>query len=135
MMNKEGDTTGKSEGARSAEIQFLGIAASDLTGVSIEELAGNKTAITMLVHYHRQFSEENTSLKTDLTSLQTYVEGFREKKVNARTGAILLALSNVFIGFGVNLITNGNTAVGICVLIPGLCLTAGGLYFSLKKVD
>ena len=119
-MNKEDDTTGKDVATRTAEVQFLGIAASDLTGVSIDELTGNKTAITMLVHYYKQFSEENTSLKTDLTSLQTYVGGFKEKKVNARTGAILLTVSNVLVAFGVNLFTSNNTLAGAFVFVPGL---------------
>jgi hypothetical protein len=119
-----------------AKIQsFLGISAAELAGVSVEELTNNKTAITMLVHYYKQFSDENASLKQDVNSLQTYFGGYREKTTNARIGAIMLALSNILIGFAVNLLTNANTVPGLFLLVPGICTTGVGLYFSLKKVD
>src|SRR5450759_930043 len=87
--------------------QILGLSTETLAGLSIDELTGNKTAVTMVMHYYRNLLDENTALKNDRNTLQTYVEGYRVKKTNAKVGAILLLLSNVGISFGINLLTNG----------------------------
>lgn len=117
------------------ELKFLGFSTSELAGLSVDELTNNKTAITMVMFYYEQLLTENSSLKNDINTLNTYFSGYREKKINARTGAILLALSNVLIGFGVNLLTNNNISAGLVVFIPGLLVALAGLYFSLKEVE
>ena len=117
------------------ETHILGLSTSELAGLTVDELTNNKTAITMVIHYYKQLLDENTSLKNDLNTLSTYVGGYKTKKVDARTGAILLALSNLGIGFGVNLMTSNNTVPGLMTLIPALGMTAVGLYFSLKDSE
>jgi hypothetical protein len=112
--------------------RILGLSTSELAGVSVEELTGNKTAITMVMHYYKQLSDENTSLRNDLNTLKTYVDGYRAAKKDARTGAILLAVSNVGIGFGVNLLTGGHVWPGAVTFLPGVILLVVGLYFSLR---
>lgn len=111
---------------------ILGLSTSELAGLSVDELTGNKTAITMVMHYYKQLSDQNTSLRNDLNTLKTYVDGYRTVRHDARTGAILLAVSNVGIGFGVNLLTTGTTWPGIATFLPGLTLLFAGLYFSLR---
>jgi len=113
--------------------KILGLSTSELAGVSVNELTGNKTAITMVMHYYKQLSDENTSLRNDLNTLKTYVDGYRTVRHDAKVGAILLAVSNVGIGFGVNLLTSGTTWPGIATLLPGLGLLFAGLYFSLRE--
>jgi hypothetical protein len=125
----------KRKESESKELKILGFSTSDLAGLSVDELTNNKTAITMVMYYYEQLVEENSSLKNDLNTLNTYVAGYREKRINARTGAILLLLSNVLIGFGVNLLTSSNITAGLFVFFPGLVLAGFGLYFSLKEVD
>lgn len=115
-----------------SDTRILGLSTSELAGVSVDEVAGNKTAVTMVMHYYKQLSDENTSLRNDLNTLKTYVDGYRTAKQDARTGAVLLAVSNVSIGFGVNLLTNGNTTAGVVTFIPGVVMLLAGLYFSVR---
>lgn len=132
---QQADNEQKQQISESKELKILGFSTSNLAGLSVDELTNNKTAITMVMHYYEQLVEENNALKNDLNTLNTYVAGYREKKSNARTGAILLALSSMLIGFGVNLLTSNIIVAGLFVFIPGLLLTIAGLYFSLKEVD
>ena len=115
------------------EGQILGLATEQLAGLSIDELTGNKTAITMVMHYYRVLLDENTALRNDRNTLQTYVEGYRTKKTHAAVGAMLLLAANIGIGFGVNLLTSHQTAPGLATLIPGLCFAIGGTWLSLKE--
>ena len=115
------------------DTQILGLSTETLAGLSIDELTGNKTAVTLVMHYYRNLLDENTALKNDRNTLQTYVEGYRVKKTNAKVGAILLLLSNVGISFGINLLTNGQTWPGALTLIPGLCAAAAGMYLSVQE--
>jgi hypothetical protein len=117
------------------DTQILGFSTSELAGLSVDELTNNKTAITMVMHYYKQLVDENTSLRNDLNTLNSYVNGYRAKKANARIGAILLTVSNVGIGFGVNLLTSSNLWPGLATIIPALGMTGVGLYFSLKEVE
>lgn len=109
---------------------ILGLSTEQLAGLSIDELTGNKTAITMLVHYYKVLLDENGSIKNDLNIAKTYIGGYDRKKTSAVTGAILLLVANVGIGFGVNLLTNNIVWPGLATLIPGLAMAVAGTYFS-----
>lgn len=110
--------------------RILGMSTSELAGVSVEEVTGNKVAVTMVMHYYKVISDENASLKNDLNTAQTYVAAYRASRRDSKIGAVLLAVSNIGIGFGVNLVTNGLAAPGSVTLIPALVLLAAGLYFA-----
>ncbi len=118
------------QGSRDAAI--LGLSTDQLAGLSIDELTGNKTAITMLVHYYKVLLDQNTSLRNDLNTAKTYVNGYDRKRSNATIGAVLLLVANVGIGFGVNLLTSNIVWPGLATLLPGLAMAAAGTYFSLK---
>lgn len=113
--------------------QILGLSTDELAGLSVDELTGNKTAITMVMHYYKVLQDENVSLRNDLNTAQSYVEGYGKKKTNATIGAALLLVANVSIGFGVNLLTSNQTWPGLATFIPGLCMAAAGTYFSTKE--
>lgn len=113
--------------------QILGLSTDELAGLSVDELTGNKTAITMVMHYYKVLQEENGSLRNDLNTARSYVEGYGKKKVNATIGAILLLLANISIGFGVNLLTGNQTWPGLATFIPGIFMAAAGTYFAMKE--
>ena len=113
-----------------ASESILGLSTDQLAGVSVDELEGNPTAIRMVIHYYKRLSEDNATLKNENNTLKTYVNAYDKTKANAATGAILLALGNVSIGFGVNLLTTNTTWPGVASLLAGLAVSAGGLYFS-----
>lgn len=117
----------------SRDRQILGLSTDELAGLSVDELTGNKTAITMVMHYYKILLEENISLRNDLNTARTYVEGYGKKKTNSTIGAILLLVANVGVGFGVNLLTANQTWPGLATLIPGLCMAAAGTYLSTKE--
>jgi hypothetical protein len=112
--------------------RILGLSTDQLAGLSVDEVTGNKTAVTMVIHYYKQLVDENTSLRNEVNTMKTYVDGYATKKTNTTMGAILLAVSNICIGFGVNLLTSGSTWPGLATLIPGIALVITGLFFSLK---
>ena len=112
---------------------ILGLQTDELAGLSAEELTQNPTAIKMLLHYYRQLVDDNTSLKNDNNTLKTYVDAYDRQKSNSAIGAILLAVSNISIGFGVNLLSINNTWPGVASLIVGVSLVFTGIYFSFKK--
>ncbi len=130
---KSGHESQQISGQDAQKMNILGLSTADLAGLSVDELTGNKTAITMVMHYYKQLVDENISLKNDLNTLKTYVDGYAEKKTNARTGAILLFVSNIGIAFGVNLLTSNIVWPGLATLIPGIVMAGAGLYFSLKE--
>jgi len=68
-----------------------------------------------------------------LDTLRTYVDAYGEKKSNSATGAILLAISNISIGFGVSLVVSNNPGPGWSSIIVGCSLVAAGIYFSFFK--
>jgi hypothetical protein len=115
------------------DARILGLSVADLAGVSVDELVGNKTAVTMVMHYYKQLSDENSALRNDVNTLKTYVSGYNEKKTNARVGAVLLVVSNVTIAFGVNLLTSQVVWPGLASLVPGVVMAIAGLYFSLRE--
>jgi hypothetical protein len=81
-------------------INILGLSTDELAHLSSDELTNNPTAIKMLLHYYRQLVDETTSLRTTITHSTNYVDAYGRQKSNSATGAILLAVSNISIGFG-----------------------------------
>lgn len=112
---------------------ILGLSTQELAGLTPDELTNNPVAIKMLLHYYRQLSDENNGLKNDNNTLKTYVDAYERYRTNSAVGAILLAISNVSIGFGVNLLTSGTNWPGIASLIVGIALVVGGIYITFKK--
>lgn len=112
---------------------ILGLSTQELAGLTPDELTNNPVAIKMLLHYYRQLSDENNGLKNDNNTLKTYVDAYERYRTNSAVGAILLAISNVSIGFGVNLLTSGTSWPGIASLLVGVALVVGGIYMSFKK--
>ncbi len=114
---------------------ILGLSTSQLAGLSADELTENPTAIKMLLHYYRQLTDDNTRLKNDNNTLKTYVDAYDKQKSNTATGAILLAVSNISIGFGVNLLTGStpNLWPGVSSFIVGISLVVSGTYFTFFK--
>lgn len=127
------ENTSEKQSSPSRDRQILGLSTDELAGLSVDELTGNKTAITMVIHYYRILLDENTSLKNDLNTARTYVEGYTLKKNNSLIGAILLLASNISIGFGVNLLTSNQVWPGLATLIPGIVMALVGVYFSTKE--
>jgi hypothetical protein len=103
--------------------------------LSVDEITGNKVAITMVMHYYKQLVDQNTSLKNDLNTLRTYVDGYRAKKLNASVGAGLQFLAAILIGFGVNLLTANPGPSGWVTLIAGISTEFFGLYYSLREIQ
>ena len=113
-----------------AEESLLGLSTSQLAGLTVDELLNNKTAITMVIHYYKQLVSENTSLRNEVNTLNTYVQGYERKKIYSRIGSILLASSTILVGFGINLLTYSTNWPGIATLLSGIVLIVIGLYFS-----
>jgi hypothetical protein len=111
---------------------ILGLSTDALAGLSIDELTGNKVAITMLVHYYKVLLDQNNALKNDLNTAKSYVDGYNKQRSNTLVGAILLLVANIGIGFGVNLLTSGVTMPGLATFIPALVFAGAGTYISLK---
>lgn len=111
---------------------ILGLSTNALAGLSVEKIVGDETAITMLMHYYKQLVDDNNALKNERNTYKTYVDSYRSTKNNVIIGTVLLTLSNIFIGFGVNLITGNHVGEGTAIFIPGVCLALAGLFFSLK---
>lgn len=123
---------------------ILGLSTSELAALSAQELTQNETAIKMLLHYYRQLNDENSRLKNDINALKTYVDAYEKQKSYSGTGAILLAISNINIGFGVNMLTGSLTGTqtaltlaalwpGVSSLIIGVALIIAGIYFTFWK--
>ena len=112
---------------------LLGIPTGEIANLSVDDIVNNKSAVTMLFHYYKEQKDENTSLKNERNTLKTYVSAFERKKSDSATAAILLSISNIGIGFGINLLTNNNIDSGIVTLMPGIFLAFAGLYFQFFK--
>ena len=112
---------------------ILGLSTGDLAGLSVDEVTGNKTAITMVMHYYKQLVDENGALKNDLNTLKTYVDAYGAKKLSGNVGAVLQICASIFLGFGINLLTtDASKAPGWMMLVGGLVAQAFGLYYSLR---
>jgi len=112
---------------------FLGFAIDELAGLTVDEIVGDKPAVTMLLHYYKQLTEENTALKNERNTLSTYVDGFKQKRSDARVGAALGVLGSIFVAAGINLLTSDwHSPIGYVVTAPGIVAQGIGLYFSLR---
>lgn len=121
---------------RESSNSLLGVPMEDIANLSVDEIVNNKPAVTMIFHYYRRMEDENTSLKNERNTLQTYVDAFNRKKSDSATAAILLLVSNIIIGFGINLLTDANPQSvnpGWILLVVGIIITLTGLYFQFLK--
>lgn len=126
----------EAESAGNQPESVLGLKITELAGLSVHELENNPTAILMMMHYYRQLVGENLALRNEINTLNTYVDAYKRKRTNSAIGAVLLALSNVSVGFGVNLLSNPSSVSiwpGLSILIPGLAMIAVGLWFSYRE--
>ncbi|RVT46820.1 hypothetical protein [Rubrivivax albus] len=112
---------------------ILGLSTDELAGLSSDELTNNSVAIKMLLHYYRQLHDENSALKNDNNTLKTYVDAYERKKNNSTVGAVMLAVSNVSIGFGVNLLTSGTSWPGVASLVSGIALAVAGIAITFRR--
>jgi len=87
----------------------------------------------MLLHYYRQLVDDNAGLKNDNNTLKTYADAYERQRNNSATAGLLLAVSNISIGFGVNLLTGSTTWPGIASLAAGVIIAASGLYITFKR--
>ncbi|MDI4634892.1 hypothetical protein J7U46_17660 [Pelomonas sp. V22] len=74
---------------------ILGIGTDGLAGLSVDEVVGNKVAVTMVMHYYKQLVDENASMKNDLNTARTYVMGYDRKSTYTKVAAWLQALGAV----------------------------------------
>ena len=113
---------------------ILGLSTSELAGLSVQDLTGNETAIKMLVHYYKQLQNENQTFRNEVNTLKTYVSAYDTTKSNAASGAILLAVSNIPLGLGINLLGNPQAvSSGWASIVIGVALIASGIFFSFFK--
>lgn len=117
---------------------FLGISTSELAGLTVEEIVGNKQAVTMVMHYYTQLTEENNSLKNDINTAQTYISEYQLKKSDVSTGSALQFIATIFIGFSINLLTTNESVdsvkhAGWLLFLAGLILGVAGLYFTFRE--
>ena len=113
--------------------KFLGFSTDELGDLSFEDIYNNDTAVKMLLHYYKQIEDENESLKTDLTTLQTYAAAYDRKKTNTMAGTIMLSISNISIGLGTSAVMKDNSFPGWCLLLFGVVLILSGIFFSFRK--
>ena len=121
------------EAAPKANQSILGLSTVELAGLTPDELTNNSVAIKMLLHYYRQLVDDNSALKNDNNTLKTYVDAYERQRNNSSVGAVLLAVSNISIGFGVNLLTGGTSWPGIASLVVGVALVGSGIYVTFRR--
>ena len=71
----------KNESKESHKDSLLGVPTGEIANLSVDDIVNNKSAVTMLFHYYKAMKEENTSLKNERNTLQTYVSAFVKKKI------------------------------------------------------
>lgn len=109
---------------------ILGLSAEEVAGLSLNEIVNNEVATKMLLHYYNQIARENESLKNDLNTLNTYVNAYNETKKGARIGTVLMAISNITVAFGVNLLTSNDYIPGTLLMLIGISLAGYGLFLA-----
>ena len=125
------DSQDKNPSANARVEHILGLPMSDLAGVTVDEILNNKPALTMVMHYYKQLSDENSSLKNDLNTAGTYLSSYDKKTSDANVGAGMQFLATVCIGFAINLLTgNDDKLPGAILLGVGIVLQVVGLYYS-----
>ncbi|WP_094478410.1 hypothetical protein [Rhodoferax sp. TH121] len=126
-------TTASADSSAPQLINPLGFIQSSLAGVTVDDLLKNKPALTMLLHDHNRLNNENGSLSNELNTANTYVRGYENAKTRARTGAVFQAAAAIPIGFSINILTGGNTALvttGWAVMAIGIIFQGIGLYYA-----
>lgn len=118
--------------------QFLGISTSELAGLKVEEIVGNQQAVTMVMHYYGQLSDENSALKNDLNTAKTYFDEYQLKKPDVSIGAGLQFISTLVFSFSINFLSpNDNPPsvvhAGWVLFLLGLLLAGYGLYLTFRK--
>jgi len=104
-----------------------------MAGLTVDDVIGNKQAVTMLMHYHAQFEDENVALRNDLNTLKVYVEQYEKKRNDAMISGGLQFLATLFIGFGINILTgDGKPAPGWLLMVAGVLTQIFGLYLALR---
>lgn len=130
----EPETSGQEEPGSQAVPRgrdILGVATDELVGLTVSKLKGNETAITMMLHYYRQLVDANMALRNENNLYKTYSDAYNKKKLYSNVAAALSLLGSICIGFGVNLLTNGQSYPGLATLIPGIALSIGSLTFAI----
>lgn len=124
----------RSDDKKDAGGSILGVSTTELAGLTVDELTGNASAIKMMLHYYKQLVDDNRTLRNEVNTLKTYVSAYDTTKSNSATGALLLAISNVPLGFGINLLTTPAAYwAGVSSIVTGLAMIGGGIYFSFFK--
>lgn len=113
----------------------LGVPTENLAGLSVDEVCGNKVAVTMVLHYYRLLVNQNAALRNQLNTANSYVDAFKSKKTRTTIAAFLFLTSNVGTGFGINLITSGQTSAGWMTLIPGILFAITAIVLSFFNGD
>lgn len=112
---------------------MLGFQTDQLAGLTETDLVNNSIAIRMMLHYYKQMSDENHSLKNTNNTLQTYATAYERKKSDTTVAAVLLILSNIAIGFGTNILTTGFSIAGTLLFVMGVLLSLGAVFFNFFK--
>jgi hypothetical protein len=122
-----------SEATSNPDDSILGLSTDQLAGLTVDELENNSTAIKMMLHYYKRLVNENNTLTNDNNTLKTYVSAYDKQKSNSATGALLLALTNIPVGIGVNGLSGSNVGFGVATLALGIILIGAGIFFSFFK--
>jgi|GEM_PF-1594954 len=135
MIDQPGNTGSVSSNGQPAP-PLLGFSTDQLAGLTVDQIEGNRTAITMLLHYYKQLNDENQALRNQNNTYKTYIDAYSNKKLFSIISGALFLASNVAIGFGVNLLSSPgseHTGAGLSALIPGLVFAALGTAFTFKE--
>src|SRR3989338_2208729 len=116
----------------------LGIDTTSLGSLKAEDLASNKVAANMLLNYTRSCESRITELETENGTHKTYADDYEIGKNKNFTGFLLNLIGTVFIGFGINFLTNSqalgeNMIAGTLLLIVGIILEVIGSIMLLKR--
>ncbi|MBS0189548.1 MAG: hypothetical protein U0573_08960 [Phycisphaerales bacterium] len=110
----------------------LGVPTDKLAGLSVEEICGNKVAVTMVMHYYKQLVDQNITIRNQLNTANSYVDAYKTKRMFTTIAAILFLIANIGIGFGVNLLTAGSISPGWATLIPAICFAIAAIVFTVR---
>jgi hypothetical protein len=127
----------RKSGSRGA---VLGLSTDAIGDVSLDELAGSRPALKMLLHKYGEYIDENRNLQKRIQSLETelqiyvsYRDGYKQKLVNAKVAALLNIVGVVLIGFGVNLNTPLATVGGVVTLGSGVVVSLVAAFIALRR--
>lgn len=113
---------------------FLGFSTEKFAELSLEEIVNNVPAIKMIMHYYKQLVDENNAQRNELNTYKTYVDAFERKKTDSSISAIFFLVSNISIGFGVNILTQQNPHIAGWFLLGFGLISAGvAIYFNFLR--